>query len=55
MGPKKKKDGGEGEGGKGKSSRLAKMNEMDRVKYLERKMAEEEEGRRLVLFAFCTF
>ena len=35
MGPKKKK--GEGEGGKGKSSKLTKMNEMDRVKYLERR------------------
>jgi len=44
MGPKKKK--GEGEGGKGKSSKLTKMNEMDRVKYLERRLAEEEEGRR---------
>ena len=44
MGPKKKDKGG----GKkaGKASKLAKMNEQERVKYLERKMAEEEELRR---------
>jgi len=45
MAPKKgKKEGG----GKkaGKASKLAKMNEQERVKYLERKMAEEEELRR---------
>ena len=45
MAPKKKDKGG---GGKkaGKASKLAKMNEQERVKYLERKMAEEEELRR---------
>ena len=44
MGPKKKDKGG----GKkaGKASKLAKMNEQERVKYLERKMAEEEEVKR---------
>ena len=44
MAPKKKDKGG----GKkaGKASKLAKMNEQERVKYLERKMAEEEELRR---------
>lgn len=41
----KKKDKGGGGGGKkaGKASKLAKMNEQERAKYLERKMAEEEE------------
>ncbi len=42
MGPKKK--GGEKKAGK--ASKLAKMNEQERVKYLERKMAEEEETKR---------
>lgn len=44
----KKKDKGGGGGGKkaGKASKLAKMNEQERVKYLERKMAEEEEVKR---------
>ncbi len=43
----KKKDKGGGGGKKaGKASKLAKMNEQERVKYLERKMAEEEETRR---------
>jgi len=46
MAPKKKKGDGEGGGGKAKSSKLTRMNEMDRVKYLERRMAEEEEGRK---------
>jgi len=44
MGPKKK---GGGEGKKvGKTSKLAKMNEQERAKYLEKKMAEEEEVKR---------
>ena len=44
MGPKKK---GGGEGKKtGKASKLAKMNEQERTRYLERKMAEEEELKR---------
>lgn len=44
MGPKKK---GGSEGKKvGKASKLAKMNEQERAKYLERKMAEEEEVKR---------
>ena len=44
MGPKKK---GGGEGKKaGKASKLAKMNEQERTRYLERKMAEEEETKR---------
>ncbi len=30
----------------GKMSKLARMNEQERVKYLERKMAEEEESKR---------
>jgi hypothetical protein len=29
-----------------KTSKLARMNEQERVKYLERKMAEEEESKR---------
>ena len=43
-----KKKGDKGGGGKkaGKASKLAKMNEQERVKYLERKMAEEEEVKR---------
>ena len=44
MGPKKK---GGGEGKKtGKTSKLARMNEQERAKYLEKKMAEEEEVKR---------
>ena len=44
MGPKKK---GGGEGKKtGKASKLAKMNEQERTRYLERKMQEEEELKR---------
>ena len=46
MAPKKKKGEGEGGVGKSKSSKLTRMNEMDRVKYLERRLAEEEEGRK---------
>ena len=46
MGPKKK-GGGSTEAKKpGKTSKLAKMNEQERVKYLERRMAEEEESKR---------
>ena len=42
-----KKKGEKGGGKKaGKASKLAKMNEQERVKYLERKMAEEEEVKR---------
>jgi hypothetical protein len=44
MGPKKKA-GGEGKK-LGKTSKLAKMNEQERAKYLEKKMAEEEEVKR---------
>jgi hypothetical protein len=44
MGPKKKA-GGEGKK-TGKTSKLAKMNEQERAKYLEKKMAEEEEVKR---------
>ena len=44
MGPKKK---GGGEGKKtGKTSKLARMNEQERAKYLEKKIAEEEEVKR---------
>ena len=46
MGPKKKKGDGSEEDGKPKASKLTKMNEMDRVKYLERRMAEEVEGKK---------
>ena len=46
MGPKKKGGGDGSKGGKGKASKLAKMNEQERTRYLERKMAEEEETKR---------
>ena len=46
MPPKKKKGDGSEENGKPKASKLNKMNEMDRVKYLERRMAEEVEGKK---------
>ena len=46
MPPKKKKGDGSEEDGKPKASKLNKMNEMDRVKYLERRMAEEVEGKK---------
>ena len=46
MPPKKKKGDGSEDDGKPKSSKLNKMNEMDRVKYLERRMAEEVEGKK---------
>ena len=46
MPPKKKKGDGSEDGGKPKASKLNKMNEMDRVKYLERRMAEEVEGKK---------
>lgn len=46
MGPKKKKGDGSEDDGKPKASKLNKMNEMDRVKYLERRMAEEVEGKK---------
>ena len=46
MGPKKKGGGDGAKGGKGKASKLAKMNEQERTRYLERKMAEEEETKR---------
>ena len=41
-----KKKGDKGGKKAGKASKLAKMNEQERVKYLERKMAEEEEIKR---------
>ena len=46
MAPKKKKGDGSEDSGKPKASKLNKMNEMDRVKYLERRMAEEVEGKK---------
>ena len=46
MGPKKKGKDDSEEAGKPKNSKLNKMNEMDRVKYLERRMAEEQEGKK---------
>ena len=46
MPPKKKKGDGAEDEGKPKASKLNKMNEMDRVKYLERRMAEEVEGKK---------
>ena len=46
MPPKKKKGDGSEDEGKPKASKLNKMNEMDRVKYLERRMAEEVEGKK---------
>ena len=38
-----------------KSSKLARMNEQERVRYLERKMAEEEESKRKKEDMICTF
>ena len=55
MGPKKKKGDGSEETGKPKASKLNKMNEMDRVKYLERRMAEEVEGKKRKEEMVCSF